>query len=155
MSFQQQMVSLPMVSSHLVSQPAGADARPRTEGDVSCAWQAAALATYAHESAVGGANLRAELTAQVQALTGCAIPDPDRTIAVDRDARRATVTVDGVVFQLQGHDLLLLRPCAYCGTGRFASPPIVGRADLGYALSGWQPYHRDCEPVDSADIDWE
>jgi hypothetical protein len=62
--------------------------------------------------------------------------------------------MDGVIFQLQGSDLILLRPCVYCGVGHFTSPPIATPADLGYALSGWQPYHADCEPADPDDAEW-
>jgi hypothetical protein len=116
------------------------------------AWQAAAVAAYALEAGAGGAHLRAELAARVHRLTGCAIPAG--AITVNCDARQATAALDGVVFQLRGHDLLLLRPCAYCGTGRFASPCVCSRAELGHALSGWQPYHAECEPADPAEANW-
>lgn len=115
-------------------------------------WQAAALAMYRREVSEGGARLRAELAAQVRALTGRVIPSS--AITVDCDGHRAGATMDGVVFQLQGHNLLLLRPCAHCGTGRFASPPLCSRTDLGYALFGWRPYHASCEPADLDDADW-
>ncbi len=114
------------------------------------AWQAASVAAYSKEVSLGG--LGAELAARVQALTGCAIPVT--AIMLDDNARRATTTVDGVVFRLQGRNLLLMRPCAYCGVGRFASLPIASRADLGHALSDWQPYHAGCAPADPADADW-
>lgn len=128
---------------------ATAEARARAPS----AWQAAAVAAFALEAGVGSSNLRAELAARLLGLTGCAVSDG--AITGDRDARRATATLDGVVFQLWQHDLLLLRPCAYCGTGLFASLPLSSRADLGHALSGWQPYHTECEPVDSAaDAAW-
>jgi hypothetical protein len=117
------------------------------------AWQAGALAAYALEAGASGAQLRAELAARVRALTGYALPED--TITVDRAAQRATAALDGVVFQLRGHNLMVLRPCAHCGTGRFASPRVSSRADLGHALSGWQPYHAGCAPEDpDDDIGW-
>jgi hypothetical protein len=121
----------------------------KTRADVPCAWQAATLATSAHEIGVDGAHLRTELATQVSMLTGCAIPES--TITADPAARRATAAMDGVVFQLQGHRLILLRHCAHCGTGLFASPPIESRSDLGYALAAWRPYHPDCVPTDPPD----
>lgn len=127
-------------------------AAPDTWAAAPPAWQAAAVAAYALEAGAGGTHLRAELTSRVHALTGCAIPDG--AITVNGDARRATATLDGVVFRLRGYDLILLRPCAYCGTGRFESPSLCSRADLGHALAGWHPYHAGCEPADPAEEDW-
>lgn len=140
----------PHVVGGLLATSGTASAAPEPRMAALPAWQAAALAAYSKE--VGMGDLRAELAARVQALTGCAIPGA--AIMLDDNARRATTTVDGVVFQLQGSDLRLLRPCAYCGVGRFASPPIASRADLGHALSDWQPYHAGCAPADPADVDW-
>ncbi|HEX9056877.1 MAG TPA: hypothetical protein VF818_05030 [Ktedonobacterales bacterium] len=145
-------LTTPLVSSVLADPSVTASAMPETRADTPFAWRAAALAAYELESGVGGAHLRVELAARVHALTGCAIPDG--AITADRDARRATAAVDGVVFQLQRHDLILLRPCAHCGTGLFESPPLSSRADLGHALSGWQPYHLGCEPADPPDTAW-
>ena len=113
------------------------------------AWQADAIAAYMIEARAGDTHLRAELCARVHDLTGCSISDS--AITVNCEACRATATLDGVVFQLQGHDLILLQPCAYCGTGRFKSPPVCGRADLGYSLVGWHPYHPGCEPADPSE----
>lgn len=107
---------------------------------------------YTLEDGGDDASLRAELAARVRALTGYSLPDG--AITADRHARRATAVLDGVVFRLQGHEVIVLRPCTHCGTGLFASPPLVSRADLDYALSDWQPYHTGCEPVDPADVDW-
>jgi hypothetical protein len=116
------------------------------------AWQATAVEAYADEAQAGGVGLRAKLAAQVKTLTGCEIRA--NAIVTDPVARQATTTMDGVIFQLQGNNLILLRPCAYCGVGRFPSPPVANPADLGYALSGWQPYHADCEPADPDDAEW-
>jgi hypothetical protein len=116
------------------------------------AWQATAVEAYADEAQAGGVGLRAKLAARLQALTGREVRAD--AIVTDLVTRRATTTMDGVVFQLQSSDLILMRPCVYCGVGRFSSPPIANPADLGYALSGWQPYHADCEPADPADAAW-
>jgi hypothetical protein len=138
--------------SELSVRPRAITAAPDTWAAAPPAWQAVAVAAYTLEAGTGGTHLRAELARRVHALTGCAIPEG--TITVNCDARQATAALDGVVFQLQGHDLILLRPCAYCGTGHFASPSVCSRADLGHALSGWQPYHAGCEPADPAEGDW-
>jgi hypothetical protein len=138
--------------SELSVQPRATTAAPNTWAAAPPAWQAAAVAAYAVEAGAGGAHLRAELAIRMHELTGCAIPDG--AITVNDDAQRATAALDGVVFQLRGHDLILLRPCAYCGTGCFESPSLGSRADLGHALAGWRPYHAGCEPADPAEEDW-
>ena len=75
---------------------------------------------------------------------------PD-SIYVDGEAGCATVAAGGSVFRLTGGSLVLLRPCAHCGTGQFASPPVERLADLGYALAEWQPLHDECRQADPAD----
>ena len=50
---------------------------------------------------------------------------------------------------LHGGDLVLVRACSYCATGRFESRQICNLSDLGYALSAWQPLHDDCEDYSS------
>lgn len=115
-------------------------------------WQTAASAAYARDAAASDGRLRAELAARLRALTDCALPDS--AIIVDAVARRAIAALDGVVFQLQAGDLIVARSCAHCGTGRFASPPLTSRADLGHALTAWQPYHAGCEPSDPTEADW-
>lgn len=138
--------------SELSIRPRATTAAPDSWAAAPSAWQAAAVAAYALEAGAGGIHLGTELARRVHELTGCAIPDG--AITVNCDARRATAALDGVVFQLRGHDPILLRPCAYCGTGRFESPALCSRADLGHALAGWHPYHTGCEPGDPAEGDW-
>jgi hypothetical protein len=138
--------------SDLAVWPRATTAAPDTWAAAPPAWQAAVAAAYAVEAGAGGTHLRAELARRMHELTGCAIPDG--VITVNSEARRATAALDGVVFQLRRHDLILLRPCAYCGTGRFESPSLYSRADLGHALAGWHPYHAGCEPADPAEGDW-
>lgn len=142
----------PMISADLVCRSLEHQTPSEMREDVPFTWQAAALTAYALEAGADGAHLRSELAARVRALNGCAVPDS--AITADSSARLAVAVVDGVLFQLRGHDLRLLRTCAHCGTGRFDSPALSSRADLGHALSGWQPYHVGCEPADPASADW-
>jgi hypothetical protein len=151
MRSQQQAMTTLIASPDRAAQPVTQTATPRTRADAPCAWRAAALAAYTLEAGVDGAYLRAELATRVRTLTGCVIPES--MITVDRAARRATGAMEGVVFQLQRHNLILLRPCAYCGMGLFESAPLSSLTDLGYALSDWQPYHRGCEPGDTGEIE--
>jgi hypothetical protein len=72
-------------------------------------------------------------------------------IYVDPDTAAATAAVDGMVFRLQRQDLVLMRPCVYCGQGLYASPPINNLLDLGYALDVWEPRCPDCQPEDPAE----
>ena len=138
--------------SELSVRPRATTAAPDTWAAAPPAWQAAAVAAYTVEAGAGGTHLGAELARRVRGLTGCAIPEG--AITVNGGARRATAALGGVVFQLRGHDLILLRSCAYCGTGRFESPSLRSRADLGHALAAWHPYHVGCEPADPAEGDW-
>jgi hypothetical protein len=58
--------------------------------------------------------------------------------------------VDEVVFRLRDRRLVLVRPCAECGNRHFESLPLTTPADLGYALSAWQPLCPHCQPEDPA-----
>jgi hypothetical protein len=95
-------------------------------------------------------GLRDELAAWVAALTERTVPL--ESIYVDQTDRTATVAVDGVTFQLRRHALVVLRYCPECGLGPYESPAIQTLADLGYALSAWQPPCRNCAPEDP--INW-
>ncbi|HEU0028644.1 MAG TPA: hypothetical protein VFQ25_16170 [Ktedonobacterales bacterium] len=153
LSQQQTAPAPPTSAGWTAARPATTSAAPQNRANAPLAWHAAACAAYAQAGAGAGATaLRTELAARVHALTGCAIPHG--ATVTDHDARRATVAVDGWIFQLQGRDLVLLRPCAHCGGALFASPPLASQADLGYALCDWRPYHAWCEPVDPASADW-
>ena len=92
-------------------------------------------------------ELRDELAARVQSLTG-------RTVAVesiytDPGQRLAIARIDNVVFRSQRGVLQIVRPCVHCETGEFSSPTVESLADLGYALEVWQPRCNHCEPADS------
>ncbi len=112
-------------------------------------WREEAIAAARREATTAALTLRADLASRVRALTASPVA-PDSVYA-DSDAGSATVTVDGTTFRLAQGTLVVLRPCAHCGTGQFASPPIASVADLGRALDGWQPSHDDCRPEDPAD----
>jgi hypothetical protein len=113
------------------------------------AWQALAVEEYARSLPGRRGALRADLAARVLMLTGRLIPADD----IPADERAAAVGVDGATFRLyRGGDLVLAKTCAYCGTGHFESPGIGDLADLGYALSAWQPRHENCEDFSSVDL---
>jgi hypothetical protein len=109
-------------------------------------WRAAAIAAYWQDQPDAFSAMVADLRLRLLDLIGRA-PEPAAVI-VDRIARTAQVAIDGVIFRLQGQDLVLLRGCATCGLRQYVSPPIRSRADLGYALAIWEPHCPDCEPED-------
>jgi hypothetical protein len=109
-------------------------------------WRQQAIETYQQAERVETGALAMELAARLLTLTGRVVAR--EAVVVDRAAHTATVTVDGTLFQLQGQQLVLLRPCADCGTGLYPSPAIQSLADLGHALSAWQPRCPDCLPGD-------
>lgn len=85
----------------------------------------------------------------VSALIGRSINPSD--MFVDLETELATVVVDGVVFRARNQQVVMLRARAECAITRFESVPLFSRADLGYALSVWQPCCRSCQPEDPAD----
>jgi hypothetical protein len=113
-------------------------------------WKAQVIATYQQHRQSEGSALRRALAQQVRALTGHEVNEG--AIWVDLDERIALATVDGVRFRWEHAQLVILRACALCGSGQFASPPLTSQADVGYALSAWQPRHPRCQPDDP--VDW-
>jgi hypothetical protein len=113
-------------------------------------WQARAMSSYRQAQRQALATLPELLASRVSALTGRAIVAED--VFVDQDAELATVVVDGVVFRAHHGQVVVLRSCVECGIQRFESAPLYSRADLGYALSGWQPRCQGCEEEDS--VNW-
>lgn len=109
-------------------------------------WRAAAIAAYWQDQPDAFSAMVADLRLRLLDLIGRA-PDP-ASVIVNRVARTAQVAIDGIIFRLQGHDLVLLRGCVTCGLHQYVSPPIRSRADLGYALAIWEPHCPDCEPED-------
>ena len=105
-----------------------------------------AIAAYRQAQPAMSAELRADMAARLIALTGQAVAS--ETIFVEPHTRTAIAVIDNVVFRLMDGELVVLRPCAYCGTGQFASPSIHNVIDLGYALTEWEPMHDDCAPED-------
>lgn len=111
-------------------------------------WQTKALAAN-----VFARNMRRQLAKRVFALTGRVLQE--RAIVENVAAQRVSALVDGVLFRLRGNELVIVRPCAYCGTGHFESAAIASRADLGYKLVTWKPFHDECAPSDpSDDVSW-
>lgn len=110
------------------------------------AWRQQAIEAYQQAERIETGALAMDLASRLLTLTGRVIAR--EAVAVDRAARTATAAVDGTLFQLQGQQLVLLRPCADCGTGLYPSPAIASPADLGHALSAWQPSCPDCLPGD-------
>ena len=111
-------------------------------------WQARAVRSYQHAQRQALTILPELLASRVSALTGRSVEPKD--VFVDMDAELATVVVDGVVFRAHDQQVFVLRECAECVIERFESPPLYSRADLGYALRGWQPLCSSCQPEDPA-----
>jgi hypothetical protein len=124
---------------------AEASTRPRSTD-----WQARAIGSYRQAQRKALDALPELLATRVSGLTGRSINPED--VFVDRDAELATVVVDGVVFRAHDHKVVILRTCEECGIQRFESAPLFSRADLGYALRGWQPRCPGCEEEDS--VNW-
>ena len=106
-------------------------------------WQAEAVGEYEWSWPARLADLRTALSAQILKLTGRYISPEE----IYTDGHLAVAGVDDVTFWLyHGTNPVLVRACAYCGTGHFESPQISDLSDLGYALSAWIPLHDDCVP---------
>jgi hypothetical protein len=113
-------------------------------------WQARAISSYRQAQHQAQAMLPELLATRVSALTGRSVDPED--VFVDTDAELATVVVDGVVFRARNQQVVVLRSCVECGIERFESRPLFNRANLGYALSAWQPLCHNCQPEDS--VNW-
>lgn len=109
-------------------------------------WKTQVISTYQRHRQDEDSALRIALVRGLRALVGVEVTLDD--IWVDLDERSALVTVDGVRFRWEQSQLVMLRTCALCGSGQFASPPLTSQADVGYALSVWQPRHPQCQPDD-------
>lgn len=128
------------------SPPSSAITRPNRQ---LCDWQATAVAVYTGAMDAARLRLRRRLAERLLALTGREAPA--EAIVMDAGGQSASAVVDGVLFLLRRDDLVIVRPCAHCQTGRFESEPLDDQAGVGYALAIWAPYHRDCEPTDAPD----
>jgi hypothetical protein len=114
-------------------------------------WRAQAVEEYERSLPARRTVLRTKLAARLLALTGRTLQPDD--LYVDTDGRLAVACADNASFRLYpGGGLVLVRPCAYCGMGRFESPAISGLAYLGYALSAWCPSHEDCEDYSAENL---
>jgi hypothetical protein len=119
---------------------------PANPTQSSADWQARAISAYRHAHSQALTVLSELLAMRVSTLTGRSIDPED--VFVDPDAELAVMVVDGVVFRAHNQQVVVLRSCAECGIERFESAPLFSRADLGYALSAWQPLCRNCQPED-------
>ena len=111
-------------------------------------WQVRAISAYYQAQRQALNALPDLLATRVSALIGLSINPAE--VFVDPDAGLATVVVDGVVFRARNQQVVMLRACAECAITRFESAPLFSRADLGYALSAWQPLCHNCQPEDPA-----
>jgi len=121
--------------------------RRTSMGMVHGSWRRRAADAYFAAARDIATQLRDDLAARIQQLTGRAVAAED--IYTDAGQRLAVTQADGVVFRYQHGVLQIVRPCVHCGTGEFSSPAIESLADLGYALEAWQPRCSHCEPLDS------
>lgn len=113
-------------------------------------WQDQGISTYRiTESVIIGA-LQSELARRIEAVMNYR-PSPE-SIYANPVTLEATLALDGSLFRLVGDSLILIRSCAYCGTGEFRSIPLKDLADIGYALAIWEPRHRDCQESDP--VNW-
>lgn len=110
-----------------------------------------AIEAYHRAEQCDVSNLQQELANRIMVLTGNLVPA--EAVYVNREARMAMITVDGMIFRLRHHTLMLLRPCAHCQTGQFESPAIDSLQDIGHALVAWQPYCTHCTPEDPAETE--
>ena len=112
-------------------------------------WRAAATEEYERSWPIRHADLHADLSTKILALTGRRISSQE----IYTDGYLAVAGVDGATFRLyHGGHLVLVRVCAYCATGYFESPQIATLSDLGYALTAWRPLHEDCEDYSSEEL---
>jgi hypothetical protein len=111
-------------------------------------WRAGSVAAYQQAHSQKIASLGAELALRVHSLTGRSLAP--QSIFVDREAEMASAVVDGTVFRLRSGQLVLVRRYAECGDQQFESAPLVRQADLGYALSAWQPQCAERQAEDEA-----
>ncbi len=105
-------------------------------------WREEAIAAYSRAEREDIDGLRQELASRILELTGCAVKPG--SVYVDRGTRTATASAAGGLFRLRGGELLLVRPCVYCGVRRFESSQVRDLADLGHALSVWEPRCEGC-----------
>jgi hypothetical protein len=143
MSYPNSAVAHAKASITTIARPAPAR-QPRPSAD----WPAHALSAYYYAQRQALAALPKLLATRVSALTDRTINPED--LFVDYDAELAVVVVDGVVFRAHDGQVTILRTCVECGIERFKSAPLFSRADLGYALSAWQPRCRGCQEEDPA-----
>ncbi len=120
---------------------------PQVDGRVD--WRTQAIADYRRVEQEELMALSAVLAARIHDLTGHAVAF--NSIWVDREARTATVAVDGVTFRSRQGTVTMIRPCATSRTGYVESAPITHRSDLGRALLTWDAAGDDPSAEDGDD----
>ena len=113
-------------------------------------WRDQAIMAYQHHRPRAMMAMKADLAGRLHMLIGR--PIPEDSISVDSDQQIALVVVDNVLFRWRRQAVVVVRPCAECGLGQFESPALMEPADVGYALSAWQPLHPYCQAEDP--VDW-
>jgi hypothetical protein len=114
-----------------------------TPGPQASAWRTEALAGH-RQPQLDQHALAQRLVTAIRRLTGSTL-DPEGLI-IDAPNQAAWSSFEDARVRWRQEQLVVVRPCAHCGCGAFASRPILSLRDLGYALSVWQPLHRDCRP---------
>ncbi|PLS78617.1 MAG: hypothetical protein CYG59_17700 [Chloroflexi bacterium] len=109
-------------------------------------WRERAISAYRQSLPDVAARLRAELAARLAALTAQNITA--ESIYANSEEQLAVVAVDGMVFRLRRHELMIVRPCSVCGVGQFESPAIATLPELGHALTDWEPRCAHCTEAD-------
>ncbi len=129
---------------HTLTSPAPRSAKPAG----ATSWRAQAINAYQQSIPDAAARLRAELATRLAALAAENIAL--ESIYANVDEQLAVVAVDGIVFRLRRHELMIVRPCSVCGVGQFESPAIATLAEVGHALTGWEPRCAHCAEADPA-----
>jgi hypothetical protein len=113
-------------------------------------WRDQAVIAYQHRRPRAMIAMKTDIAGRLHMLIGRRIPED--SIYVDPERQIAVVVVDNVLFRWRNQALAVVQPCAECGLGQFESPPLREPADVGYALTAWQPLHPHCQPEDP--VDW-
>jgi hypothetical protein len=113
-------------------------------------WRDQAVIAYHHRRPRAMIAMKTDLAGRLHMLIGRRVPED--SIYADPERQIAVVVVDNVLFRWRTQAVVIVQPCAECGLGQFESPALLQSADVGYALSAWQPLHPHCQPEDP--VNW-
>ena len=113
-------------------------------------WRDQAVVTFQQHQPRAMMAMKTDLVGRLDMLIGRRIPED--SIYVDSNQQIAVVLIDKVLFRWCRQAVVVVRPCVECGLGQFESPALLQSADVGYALSAWQPLHPHCQPEDP--VNW-